>query len=74
MDYAMQQEVWDRLPLHEYQRNDMLQSLLTEVEPTQDEMDTDPEQTPQQPTKRKRQFNEQSETQSRTCRRSHHHV
>jgi hypothetical protein len=49
MDYAMQQEVWDRLPLNEYQRNDMLHSLLTEVQTSQDEMDTLPAETPQHP-------------------------
>jgi hypothetical protein len=67
MDYEMQQEVWARLPLNEYQRNDMLQSLLTEVQTSQDEMDTVSDGPSQQPKKRKRQFNEQSESQAHMC-------
>jgi hypothetical protein len=62
MDYEMQQEVWNKLPLNEYQRNDMLQSLLTEVEPTQDEIDAVSDEPSQQPKKRKRQFSERCES------------
>jgi hypothetical protein len=63
MDYVLQQEVWARLPLNEYQRNDMLQSLLTEVEPSQDVSD----ESSQQPKKRKREFSEQCESQAHMC-------
>jgi hypothetical protein len=63
----MQQEVWARLPLNEYQRNDILQSLLSEVQTSQDEMDAVPDETPQQPKKGKREINEQCESQAHMC-------
>ena len=63
----MQQEVWNKLPLNQYQRNDMLQSLLTEVQTSQDEMDTVSDESSEQPKKRKREFNEQSETPAHMC-------
>ena len=67
MDSTMQQEVWDRLPLNDYQRNAILQSLMADVLTSQDEMDAEPDETPQHPKKRKREFNEQSETPAHMC-------
>jgi hypothetical protein len=69
MDFAMQQEVWAKLPLNDFQRRDMLSNLIQEMT-TMDESSGDTksalEETPQK--KRKRAPpNEQCENLHRMC-------
>jgi hypothetical protein len=65
MDFVMQQEVWSRLPLNEFQRRDMLSNLIQEMT-TPEDTKSALEETPQK--KRKRgPPNEQSENPGHTC-------
>jgi hypothetical protein len=55
MDYAMQQEVWAKLPLNEMQRQDLLSNLIQEMttmDDTSEDTKSALEETPQKKRKR----------------------
>jgi hypothetical protein len=55
MDFAMQQEVWSKLPLNEFQRRDMLSKLIQEMttmDDTSEDTKSALEETPQKKRKR----------------------
>jgi hypothetical protein len=65
MDFAMQQEVWSRLPLNEVQRQDMLSNLIQEMA-TREDIKPNLEGTPQKKRKRGPPI-EQSESPNHMC-------
>ena len=65
MDFAMQQEVWSRLPLNDDQRNDMLRNLIADLQ-VDSETKSDPDKASEGHKKRKRSINEQCDGQNHT--------
>jgi hypothetical protein len=66
MDNALQELVWAKLPLNEFQRQDMLKNLIQELamDKSASEVKQNLEKVPQ---KKRRRATEQCESQNHTC-------
>jgi hypothetical protein len=66
MDKALQELVWSKLPINEFQRQDMLNNLIQELamDASVAEVKHNLENAPQ---KKRRRSNEQSENQDHNC-------
>jgi hypothetical protein len=68
MDHAFQQEVWSKLPLNEYQRQDLLNNLIAELamDESSEDIQSVLQETPQKKRKRGPPI-EQSESPNHMC-------